>query len=449
MALIAEYGFNEGTGTTAADSSGNGYGLTVASSLWAPGHTGSGVIPTGTSPTARALGTGTLTAMTVMAWVKTPASWPESGADLNIVSDDTGEWYCTITQSGKPATWMQTGGRIASNALTTNAWHHLAYVISGTSNTLYVDGTAVGTSMNGGSATALAALRADPWYIATAFGDETSSAITQRTIDDVRIFNTALSASDIATYMNTPVAPAVTGAIAATTPTVAAGVATATMTGTVTAPAYTGALDATTPTVTVEVATSALTGTVTVPVYTGSLDATGPGVQADVASAAWTGVVTAPTFTGSLDATSPEVSIGVATSDLTGTYTPPGAIAGAIDTTTPQVGVEVAEAAWTGIVTAPTYTGTLDAATPTVVAHVAQAEISGTYTPPEALTGSLDAQTPTVAVTVAQAAWQGTYTPGGDWRDITVRVSGPFGRDLRIGRPTGRQLSITGPRRDQ
>ena len=74
MALLSEYGFNENTGVTTQDSSGNNHTLTATSSSnWTDGHTGTAA---GGEFSGIISGAGYTEGQpfTMMWWMKTPAS---------------------------------------------------------------------------------------------------------------------------------------------------------------------------------------------------------------------------------------------------------------------------------------------------------------------------------------------------------------------------------------
>jgi hypothetical protein len=193
MALVAEYGFNEGTGTTAADTSGNGYHLTATGSPWAAsGKNGAGSTPSASDYFTRAnLGSGTLTAWTMMVWVK------RTGATIDfrqlITSSGTNvffELYGPGFHSRQ--TWGFDGAVIASTSLTLNTWTHLAVSYDGSTMTLYQDGVNVGSISTSGYSTS----RANAWQFG--HGPENPPLAD---LDEIRIFDTALTSTEISTWM--------------------------------------------------------------------------------------------------------------------------------------------------------------------------------------------------------------------------------------------------------
>ena len=110
---------------------------------------------------------------------------------------------CT-SSSNRPAT----GGRFGNadqvlyggTRLTANTWVHLAATYDGTTQRLFVNGAQVASRAQTGSLTvSTGAVRIG--------GNQVFGEYFQGRIDDLRIYNRALSAAEITTDMNTPVAP--------------------------------------------------------------------------------------------------------------------------------------------------------------------------------------------------------------------------------------------------
>ncbi|HJY81928.1 MAG TPA: LamG-like jellyroll fold domain-containing protein, partial [Candidatus Binatia bacterium] len=203
--LVAAYSFNEGGGTTASDASGNGHtGTVVNSPTWTTGKVGSALLLNGTNqyvdvPSNSAFNlTGDLT---VAAWVKDAAH----GSLLAKHNGSTsGDYAVYIHGSGifdlygdglTPAAVSSTRAIPADHA-----WHHVAVTRQGSTVTFYLDGSAAGTaSMAGAFHT-----NSSPVDIGC---DETGcndlNGLLTGSVDEVRLYNRALSASEIQTVMNT------------------------------------------------------------------------------------------------------------------------------------------------------------------------------------------------------------------------------------------------------
>lgn len=208
--LIAAWGFDEGTGTTARDSSEHNLPLTISgSATWVAGHSGgTGLGNTGTGGATRASWTTLSTPVTMMCWAR-PLDLT-AGTNRPLI----GIWDgADISGSTQMAIWAQRsdfstsnvlqgnvrvdGGLVAVNqsALTVNTWVHLALSFDGTTIRLFRDGAEVSNFTNTGG------INAGSY----SFLAVPSPANAQ--VDDVRIFNTALSATQVTAFMGDPVAP--------------------------------------------------------------------------------------------------------------------------------------------------------------------------------------------------------------------------------------------------
>ena len=84
--------------------------------------------------------------------------------------------------------------------LTTNTWTHVAGTYDGTTLRLYVNGVQVGSQAKTGSMP----VSANPLQIG---GDSIYGQYFPGSIDEVRVYNRALSATEIQSDMNTPITP--------------------------------------------------------------------------------------------------------------------------------------------------------------------------------------------------------------------------------------------------
>lgn len=198
MVLVAEWGLNEGTGTTAADSSGNGH--TLSGSAWEPtAKTGAGIGGPWVASTNGIGPTGTTANYTIMMWTRIntlPASW------IGLATSSTANRWFEVHANGSQVRLDWYGGAATTNA--TISWpvgetHHVAVVVSGTGGTLYVDGVARGTD----TAQSAVNLAATDWTFGGGNGDDPLG--TNDWIDEIRVFNTALSAAEVTTQMNTSI----------------------------------------------------------------------------------------------------------------------------------------------------------------------------------------------------------------------------------------------------
>lgn len=205
--LIGAWNFDEGGGAIAHDSLGLNIPLTVdAGVTWVGGHAGGFAL--NNAGTGGAHRTWSLSAQTtIMCWAR-PTNLA-SNTDRALIgvwatNDSSGSTYFAIwaqRSSYGVANVLQGNVRINGGladvegpALTLNTWTHLALTFDGVNIRMYKDGAQV-TSINN---TGTLDLGTYNFVVAASpsFAD----------IDDVRIFNSALSAAEIAAFMGDPVA---------------------------------------------------------------------------------------------------------------------------------------------------------------------------------------------------------------------------------------------------
>ena len=203
--LVAAYGFDEGTGTSTADASGNGRTGTISGATWSTQgkfgnalsfNGGSNLVTVADAPALRLT-----TGMTLEAWV-----FPTLGSGVRdvIIKEGPGADYYNLyarNWRGLPESNALVSGsnRTAEGpALAANVWTHLAGTYDGSAVRLYVNGVLVATTNFAGSiSTSTGALRIG--------GNTLWGEYFQGQIDEVRIYNRALTISEILADMNSPV----------------------------------------------------------------------------------------------------------------------------------------------------------------------------------------------------------------------------------------------------
>ena len=202
--LVLGYGFEETSGTTATDSSTAKNNGTINGPVSTTGGkfgralSFDGVNDRVDVPDAASLDL--TTGMTLEAWVKptTISGWrtaimKERGSDL---------LYALYASNGaKPVTETFTSAESAAAgtaALPLNAWSHLTSTYDGSNLRFYLNGTLIATK----AATGAMPNTANPLRIG---GNAVWGEYFSGLIDEVRVYNRALSASEIATDMNTAV----------------------------------------------------------------------------------------------------------------------------------------------------------------------------------------------------------------------------------------------------
>ena len=197
---MAAYSFDEGTGTTVADSSGNGNTGTISNATWTTGKYGSALSFNGTSARVNIANSTSLqlsSGMTLEAWVN-PASVTNAWRDVIYKGNDN--YYLEGTSANGPPDGGGTfGGASAdafgSGALPTNTWSHLAVTYDNTALRLYVNGILAGSQAKTGNiATSTNQLQIG--------GDSIYGQFFNGKIDDVRIYNSAISAAQIQADMD-------------------------------------------------------------------------------------------------------------------------------------------------------------------------------------------------------------------------------------------------------
>ena len=199
--LVAAYGFEEGSGSSVSDASGNGNTGTIVGAAWTDGKFGKALSFSGTSCLVTINDSASLdltSEMTLEAWVYPMAlgGWRDiifKGTDIYFLMGST-------PQAQRPCA----GGSFTSTnayglaALPTNTWTHLVGTYDGATLRLYTNGVLVSSrAQTGAIATSAGALSIG--------GDSTYGQYWNGLIDEVRIYNRALSVSEIQTGMNTPV----------------------------------------------------------------------------------------------------------------------------------------------------------------------------------------------------------------------------------------------------
>lgn len=212
VAPIIEYGFNEGSGSTAADSSGSGLDATATGSPWTPdGHTAAGALLDSATTgrfTADALPADVMNA-TVMMWLYLDGNADLDGNVLNGVVPGFDPSRVTVFFEENFLCSIDTA--IDAAELPVAEWLHVAWTYDADTTpglvliNFYVDGVLRGSgSFTPGAEPTIAA--------GTSFEIGYLPATDWNTIDgrldDFRIFPSVLTPTEIATWMATPVAPA-------------------------------------------------------------------------------------------------------------------------------------------------------------------------------------------------------------------------------------------------
>ncbi|MGW0811379.1 LamG domain-containing protein, partial [Nonomuraea sp. NPDC002799] len=203
--LVAAYGMNEGTGSAVADSSGGGnHGTGTGTSWTASGRYGRALSFNGLYSWVNvpdSAGLRLTGGMTLEAWVR-PAS--VSNWRTVVMKRHSGGLAYALSagapdQRAHARVHTTAAANLASTAaLPVNTWSHLAATYDGAAIRLFVNGVQVSQqAVTGNIRTDGGALRIG--------GNSLLSQVFSGQIDEVRIYNGALTQPQIQTDMNTPV----------------------------------------------------------------------------------------------------------------------------------------------------------------------------------------------------------------------------------------------------
>ena len=210
--LVAAYNFNEGSGSTVTDLSGHNLTGKIVGATWSTGgkygnalsfNGKSSYVDLGNPAALQLTGSTTLEA-----WVKAAAN-PASDGQIVAKSDNASGWQLKTTTDAGPQNFNVTvtnssGSRVKRFSKTARAlstWYHVAGVYDASARTLtiYVNGVLESGTLQGTvpAANLNAAVNAN-------IGRRTGGYYFNGIIDEVRIYNRALSATEIQGDMNTP-----------------------------------------------------------------------------------------------------------------------------------------------------------------------------------------------------------------------------------------------------
>jgi chitodextrinase len=202
---VAAYGFNEGSGTAVGDVSGYGNNGTISGATWTTlGKYGNALSFSGTNALVTINNATSLqltSAMTLEAWVY-PTTVNSAWRDVIYKGNDNYYLEGTSSNANRPAMGGTFGADLyGTSALTANTWAHLAATYDGATMRLYVNGVQVASRAQTGAI----ATSTNPLQIG---GDSIYGQYFAGRIDEVRVYNRALSAAEIQNDMNTALSSA-------------------------------------------------------------------------------------------------------------------------------------------------------------------------------------------------------------------------------------------------
>jgi glucose/arabinose dehydrogenase/chitodextrinase len=205
--LVAGYSFDTGSGSSVSDVSGNGNTGAITSATWVAGKYGGALSFNGTDARVRVPASTSMdvtSALTLMAWIRPTAN--QSGW-RTIIQREPDFYMLNASNSNGPllpAGGGTTGGVFqwigGPTASPVDAWTHVALTYDGSALRLYVNGVQVATA----PAVGIIASTTNPLWIG---GNNPFGEYFQGLIDDARIYDRALSTTEIQAAMNTSLEP--------------------------------------------------------------------------------------------------------------------------------------------------------------------------------------------------------------------------------------------------
>jgi len=183
-----------GSGTTTADSSGHGNTGTLNNATWAAGSYGTSIALSGSNSYVSVKESSSIELskqLTVALWMY---ATPNSNVDPRVISKHY-SWDVKLNGSGR-FPQFSAGGRYAAmkTPLPTNTWKHVVFTFSSGTLKGYVDGVPVAFSTNTFTGTETLPLQMYGLFIGT---DPSKTASFKGNVDDVRLYNEALSHADV------------------------------------------------------------------------------------------------------------------------------------------------------------------------------------------------------------------------------------------------------------
>ncbi len=198
--LVGYWRFDEGSGTTTGDRSSNANTGTLTNGpTWTTGKYGSALLLDGTNDQVDIPHNSALNAypLTVAAWFKTTNGSSGAGIVNKYVSSSGNGWQLYMVDGNLCAWYFGSGGSLYTGTCTLSTggfnngiWHQAVFLVDSTGGTMYVDGIKRGSTLA---------------WSGTPSATTTTTQLTigkydsyfPGTIDDVRIYNRALTVDEI------------------------------------------------------------------------------------------------------------------------------------------------------------------------------------------------------------------------------------------------------------
>ena len=213
--LLLHLRFDEASGATTADSSGNGWDATLVNApTWTAGRLGNAALFTAASSQSATLSADIVSGVhdfTISTWVKMTSFGTFSrifdfGTGTTNYMFLTPQYTATAPNAAKPRFAIRTSAAAeqqltSSAAIPANTWTHIAVTLTGSTGRMYLNGTLVATN---------AGMSLNPASLGNTtlkyFGRSQFAAdpYLDGSLDDFHIFSRALSAAEIAAQVNPP-----------------------------------------------------------------------------------------------------------------------------------------------------------------------------------------------------------------------------------------------------
>jgi len=196
--LVACWHFDEGSGSIVYDSSGNGNDGTVHGATWTSGISGSSLSFDGTNDYVEVHHSGDIdlnNEFTIETWVCLSASFSHNGNILGKESNPNFGYYLWIDQSRRVHFGFNRGGAevVSATTIDIEKWYCIAGVWNGNKLIIYIDGRMDANS----SFSDNPIQNPNPLYIGFTSAPWATYHYFKGTIDEVCIYNRALSAGEI------------------------------------------------------------------------------------------------------------------------------------------------------------------------------------------------------------------------------------------------------------
>jgi len=201
--IIGWWKLDESSGFLAADSSGEDNHGTLngmSGTEWTGGVLAGALEFDGYNDHIAGIGTCPTGDYTITGWAKDTG--PTINGDWSVLYSADMEICLSVDRGSSGTIWFDVGGygnwvQAGVGAWSKNVWHHLAATWDGTDAHIYVDGFDVPTTIVGRPENA----RSTPAVIGV-YSENTYDAVWYGSLDDIRVYDYALNASEIAEYGN-------------------------------------------------------------------------------------------------------------------------------------------------------------------------------------------------------------------------------------------------------